>query len=68
MSDRTTTLEQQAERIMRRVAALGHRAPRVSPNAGEYRTSSKRELLTAIENVARAEARPAPFAARFRRV
>jgi len=67
MQMRTTTLEQQAERISRRMAELGRRAPQVVPNAGAYRSPAKRELLTAIEDAARAEARPAPFAARFQR-
>ena len=67
MSGRTTTLEQQAERIARRMAALGPRAPRIVPNSGVDRTPAKRELLKAIEDAARAKAQPAPFRARFPR-
>ena len=68
MSGRTTTLEQQAERVERRIAALGRRAPSVMANVGTYRTASKRALLTAIEDEAKAQGRTAPFAANFRRI
>lgn len=67
MSGRTTTLEQQAERVARRIAALGPRAPVTAPNSGNHRTAAKRALLTAIEDEASAQGRPVPFKANFRR-
>jgi len=68
MSGRTITLEQQAERIERRMAALGRRAPVVAANSGAYRTPSKRALLTSIQDEAKAQGRSALFVANFRRI
>lgn len=67
MNGRTTTLEQQAERVARRIASLGRRAPMIEPNSGDYRTAAKRALLTAIEDEAAAQGRSVPFKANFRR-
>jgi type II secretory pathway component PulJ len=67
MNKRTTTLEQQAAHLARRMAMLGRRLPVIMANAGEARSPSKRALLTAIEDQAQADGRTAPFAARFRR-
>lgn len=65
MSYRTVTIEEQAERIARRVEALGWSSVPASVNDGARRTPEKRRLLTAIEENAQAQGREPRFKAQF---
>lgn len=61
MSYRTVTIEEQAERIARRVEALGWSSVPAPVNDGARRTAEKRRLLKAIEENAKAQGREPRF-------
>ncbi|PWR18426.1 hypothetical protein [Zavarzinia aquatilis] len=65
MNYRTITIEQQAERIARRVKALGWSTVPAPVNDGTRRTVEKRRLLAAISESAGAQGRTPRFRARF---
>lgn len=61
MSYRTVTIEEQAERIARKVEALGWSSVPAPLNDGTRRTAEKRRLLEAIEENAKAQGRKPRF-------
>lgn len=65
MSYRSITIEEQAERIARRVKALGWLSVPAPINDGSRRTVEKRRLLTAIAENAKAQGREPRFQANF---